>query len=216
MYDTVRQQLGQFQMAPVEEGGGWAGQKIGNDVFPTGQIKHLQIEFRDESQMALQWQQKGGRNARQSSHKQFVICPQLESATFTKMAKMPDCCMCNQQFIKCGVTRLRVSQLSGKETKWPPIVPWFLLHDIADMSIGGVSDKRKLSLWGGMLEGYRCSQEAFCILESLLCRGGPLQCFGLPLQEISQQVQHLCTIGQKPAVKIHHAENMLQLLNVLG
>jgi hypothetical protein len=99
-------------------GGGWAGQKIGNDVFQTGQIQHLHIEFRDESQMALLSQRNGGRRARQNSHKRFVICPQLKSVTFTKMVKMPDCCMCCQQFpIKCGVMRLRVSQLSGEETK---------------------------------------------------------------------------------------------------
>ncbi len=77
------------------------------------------------------------------------------------------------------------------------MVPRFLLHDTTDMSIGGISGKRKLSLWGGMLEGYHRSQEALCILESLLCRGGPLQRFGQPLQEISQRAQHLCAIGQK-------------------
>jgi hypothetical protein len=38
-------------MAPG--GGGWTGQKIGNDVFQTGQIQHLHIEFTNESQMAL-------------------------------------------------------------------------------------------------------------------------------------------------------------------
>ncbi len=33
--------------------GEWAGQKIGNYVFQTRKIQNLQIEFRDESQMAL-------------------------------------------------------------------------------------------------------------------------------------------------------------------
>jgi hypothetical protein len=61
----------------------------------------------------------------------------------------------------------------------------------------------KFSLYGGMSEGYFHGQDAFCILENLLCRGSPLQCFGSPLQEISQRAQHLCAIGQKMAVKIH-------------
>jgi hypothetical protein len=96
------------------------GQKINNNIFQTGQVQHLHIEFRDESQMALLSWRNGGRNARQGGHKRFVICPQLKSATLKKMAEMPDCCMCpcSQQFtIKCGAMRLRVSQLSGKETK---------------------------------------------------------------------------------------------------
>ncbi len=35
------------------------------------------------------------------------------------------------------------------------MVPRFLLHDPSDISIEGVSDKEKFSMWGGMLEGYR-------------------------------------------------------------
>jgi hypothetical protein len=37
----------------VGGGEGWAGQKIGNKIFQTGQIQHLHIEFGNESQMAL-------------------------------------------------------------------------------------------------------------------------------------------------------------------
>jgi hypothetical protein len=93
-------------VATVPDGG--ARQKIGNNVFQTGQIQHLHIEFRDESQMALLLWRNGGRNARQGGHKQFVICPQLKCVT--KMAKMPDRCMCSQQFVvKHRVTRLPVS-----------------------------------------------------------------------------------------------------------
>jgi hypothetical protein len=41
-------------MAPVQqEGRGGGRTKIGNDIFQTRQIKHLHIEFRNESQMAL-------------------------------------------------------------------------------------------------------------------------------------------------------------------
>ncbi len=142
------------------------GTKNWQHVFHTRQIQHLHIEFGNESQMVLLLRRNGGRNA-----------PQLKSMTFTKMAKMPDCCMCSQQFtIKRGVTRLRVSQFSGKETKWSPMVSRFLLHDAADISIGGVSGKRKFSLWDEMSGGYRHS----CILESLLCRSGPFQRLGPP------------------------------------
>jgi hypothetical protein len=50
------------------------------------------------------------------------------------------------------------------------MVPPFLLHVAANMSIGGVSGKGKFGLWGRMLEGYCPGWEAFCILESLLSR----------------------------------------------
>jgi hypothetical protein len=116
-------------------GGGWAGPKIGNDVFRTEQIQYLHIELGDESQMALLLWQNGGRTVRQSSHKRFVICPQLEGATFAKMAKMPDCCLCSQQVtIKHGVIRLHVGQFSGKETKWSSMVSRFLLHDVLGLA----------------------------------------------------------------------------------
>jgi hypothetical protein len=62
-------------------------QKIGNNIIQTGQIQHLHIAFRDESQMALLLRQNGGRNATHGGHKRFVICPQLKSVTFTKKAK---------------------------------------------------------------------------------------------------------------------------------
>jgi hypothetical protein len=81
-------------VAPV----GWVGgTKIDKDVSQTGQIQHLRIEFENESQMVLLSRRNGGGNARQSGHKQFVICPQLKSVTFTEMAKMPNSCMCSQQ-----------------------------------------------------------------------------------------------------------------------
>jgi hypothetical protein len=56
----------------------------------------------------------------------------------------------------------------------------FLLHDSSDVSIGGVSGERKLSIWGGVLEWHRRCQEALCLLESLLSGGGPLHSFGPP------------------------------------
>ncbi len=53
----------------LQEGGrGWAGQKISNNIFQTGQLQHLYIEFRNESQMALLPRGNGGRNTRQCSH----------------------------------------------------------------------------------------------------------------------------------------------------
>ncbi len=77
------------------------------------------------------------------------------------------------------------------------MVPRFPMHDAADMSIGGVSGKRKFSMWGGMLEGYRRSQEAFCIVESLLCRGGPLQCLGPPLWRTVKGRNTCAQLGRK-------------------
>jgi hypothetical protein len=47
--------------------------------------------------MLLLSQQNEGKNARQGIHKRFVVHPQLKGVTFTKIAKMPDCCMCSQQ-----------------------------------------------------------------------------------------------------------------------
>jgi hypothetical protein len=73
--------------ATVPDGSRWAGRKINNNVFQTGQVQHLHIEFRDESQMALLSWRNGGRNARQGGHKRFVIYPQLKSAPSKKRQK---------------------------------------------------------------------------------------------------------------------------------
>jgi hypothetical protein len=62
------------------------------------------------------WGQKRKTRRSQAVHDLSTI----EKRNLKKMAEMPDCCMCpcSQQFtIKCGAMRLRVSQLSGKETK---------------------------------------------------------------------------------------------------
>jgi hypothetical protein len=83
----------------------------------------------------------------QSCHKWFVISPKLERLSLTKNAKMPNCSENCQQFtVKSGVARLCVSQLVGKKYKRSPMVSRFMLHDPSDMSIIGVSGKRKLSL----------------------------------------------------------------------
>jgi hypothetical protein len=66
--------------------------------------------------------------------------------------------------VKRGVARLHVSQFALEETKRSPMVTQFLLHKAANMSIGGVSDKKKFGIGGGVLEWYRCGEEAFCIL----------------------------------------------------
>jgi hypothetical protein len=133
------------------------------------------------------------------------------------MAKVPNCGECCQQFpVKIGVVRLCVSQFARKESKRLPMVSRFLLHDPSHMGIRGVSGKRTLSSSGRVLDGHRHCQEAFCTLECLPCRSGPLQRFGNSLQEISQRAQYLCAIWHKTAVKIYHAEKTLQLFDVLG
>jgi hypothetical protein len=132
-------------MVPDGSSGGWVRQKIDNDVFQTRQIhvfhfriQCLNIEFGNESQMVLLLRNGGG-NARQRSHKQFAGLFTIERLDLHKNGKMPDCCMFSQKFtIKPGVTRFRVGQYSGKETKWSPMVPRFLVHDATDMSIGGI------------------------------------------------------------------------------
>ncbi len=60
------------------------------------------------------------------------------------------------------------------------MVSWFLLHDPSVMHIEGVSGQRKFIIGRRMLEGHRHCQEVFYILEGLLGRGGPFQCFGPP------------------------------------
>jgi hypothetical protein len=101
----------------------------------------LHIEFANETQRALLSRQNRGGKARQSGHKQFVVCPQLKGATFTKMANMPDCCMCSQQFtIKCGVTS-KGGHLQFKSA--PP-----QLRNIADNQIDcGLKKVAELRLW---------------------------------------------------------------------
>jgi hypothetical protein len=107
-----------------------------------------------------------------------------------KIVKMANCGESCQQFtVKCGVARLRVSQFAGKKTKRVPMVPRLLLHDAADMGIGGISGERKFCVGGRVLEWYRLGDEALCILESLLCLVGLFQCFWPPFRE-----QYLCAI----------------------
>jgi hypothetical protein len=82
----------------------------------------------------------------------------------------------------------------------------FLLHDSSDVSIGGVSGERKLSIWGEVLEWHRRRQEAFCLLESLLSSGSPLQSFGPPPSGDQSKVLGLEHNLAKPAVKVYHAK----------
>jgi hypothetical protein len=77
---------------------------------------------------------------------------------------------------------------------WPQMVSRFLLHDPSDMSIGGVSGERKLSVGGRVLEWHCRHQEAFPVLEGLLSKSGPVR-FCPSLQEISQRFQNLSTVG---------------------
>jgi hypothetical protein len=73
----------------------------------------------------------------------------------------------------------------------------------------------KFSVWGRVLEWHHRCQEAFFIMENLLCRGCSLQCFGPSPQEISQRFQSLSTVGQKVAGKVYHAKKTLQLFDIL-
>jgi hypothetical protein len=99
-----------------EEGGRGRTKKINDNIFQTGLIQYLHLEFRNKSQMVLLPQRNRCRNTRQCSHERFVVCSQLKGMTFTEMAKMSDCCMCSQQFmLKRRVTRLHVGQFFGEK-----------------------------------------------------------------------------------------------------
>jgi hypothetical protein len=127
---------------------------------------------------------------RQGCHKQFVIFPQLESATLKKMAKMPDCYMCSQQFtIKRGETRRHVSQLSAKETKWPPMVPRFLLQDAADMNIEGAVARESSACGAGCWSGTTAARRRFAFWKASCAMAVYFNVLGPTLWEISQRVQ---------------------------
>ncbi len=65
-----------------------------------------------------------------------------------------------------------------------------------------------------MLEGYRCRQEAFSILECLL--GGNVYSNVLaPPFRSSVKGFKICAVGQKTAVKVYHAKETLQLYDVV-
>jgi hypothetical protein len=52
-----------------------------------------------------------------------MICPELESSTFAKVAEMFDRYMGSQYFsIKSRVMGFRVCKFAGKETEWSPMV----------------------------------------------------------------------------------------------
>jgi hypothetical protein len=93
------------------------------------------------------------------------------------------------------------------------MVARFLLHDPSDMSIRGVSGKSKFCIWGGMLEGYRHCQEAFCLLECLLCQCSPPNVLDPPHSwDQLKSATPVCSWQ----IKIKHAEETLQLFNILG
>ena len=66
-----------------------------------------------------------------------------------------------------------------------------------------------------MLQRYRRDKEAFGLFKSHRCRVGPNQSFWVAPQEVSERFQNFCTIGEKSAVKVYHAEKTLQLLDIL-
>ena len=53
------------------------------------------------------------------------------------------------------------------------------------------------------------------MFKSRRCRVGPSQSFWVAPQEVSERFQNFCTIGEESAVKVYHAEETLQLLDVL-
>jgi hypothetical protein len=79
---------------------------------------YLHVEFGNKSQMALLPRHNGGRNVRQCSHDQFMVCPQLKGMTFTKMAKMFDCCVCSQTWSN----KTPCQSIFWRKTKWLPMV----------------------------------------------------------------------------------------------
>ncbi len=66
-----------------------------------------------------------------------------------------------------------------------------------------------------MLKWHCFIEEALCILKSLPGRGSSLQCFWAVPQEISQRPQNEGATRKKTAVKVHHAKESLQLLDIL-
>ena len=66
------------------------------------------------------------------------------------------------------------------------MVACFLLHDVADVCIRGVSGQRNFCSRGGVLERYCRDEEAFGFLKSLRRRSGPDQCFWVAPQEVCQ------------------------------
>ncbi len=76
------------------------------------------------------------------------VCDQSKVGKIILHKKMANCSESER------VMRLSVSQLAGKKTKRSPMVTRLLLHDAINLSIGGVSGKRKFSVGGRMLEWY--------------------------------------------------------------
>ena len=91
----------------------------------------------------------------------------------------------------------------------------FLLHHAADMCIGGVCCQRKFGLRTRVLQWNRGDEEAFGLFKSLRRRRGPHQSFWVALQEIRQGLEDLCAFWQKAMVKVYHAYEPLQLLDIL-
>ena len=65
------------------------------------------------------------------------------------------------------------------------------------------------------MQWHRRDEEAFGLFKSRCRRIGPRQSFWVALQEVSERFENLCTVGKERAVKVYHAEETLQLLDVL-
>jgi hypothetical protein len=109
-------------MAPV---GRMGGTKIGNNIFKPGRYNICTLN----SEMKAKWHccrsEMGDGNARQSSHERFVVCPQLKSMIFTKMAKMPDYCMCSQQLM---IKRVGLSGQANTASPFGSFRKWNCFH----------------------------------------------------------------------------------------
>ena len=67
----------------------------------------------------------------------------------------------------------------------------------------------------GCCNGTAATRRRLVCSKAVRRRVGPGQSFWVALQEVSERFQNFCTIGEESAVKVYHAEETLQLLDVL-
>ncbi len=157
----------------------------------------------------------GNRNTRQA----FLISPNLERSSFTKMAKMPNCSESCQQLSQslssetlcqsiCEKKNLRGCQWSPNFCCMTPPI-WVSEASVARESsvfgadVGGVppaAARRRFAFWNASC--------ADAVLSNALPHPPPPP-------EIISMAQHLCAVGQKTSVNIYHAEETLQLFDIL-
>ena len=198
-----------------------AAEAVSDRVQITGQEPDVVGELRQIGEMPLLAGTPRRRHPAESSTEGLVVGKQAKLAAFQGEPEMADGQVGAQQFMVEGrVAGLRGGELLREEGEWLPCsasaqaAP--LLQGGADVGGGSISDDGKGGVGDGMGQPNYPDQEGLGGGEGGLHGGGPEEPGGGALEPIRQRGQNLGGILDEPPVKIYHAQEPLELLEVGG